>query len=293
MSQDAIIEPRLLNSLGDLSLLARSVVEGFLSGLHRSPFLGYSTEFASYRPYIQGDNLRHVDWKVWGRTDELYVKQFEDDTNLYSQVLLDTSGSMNFGNPNKFQYGRTLAAALAYLMVRQHDAPGLTLFGDGAVRALPARSNHHHLDDVLQMLANAQAGGRTIIGADLWNVLETFIRRGVAIVISDLFGMGDGIIELLRQLQVVRQEIIVFHIVAPEEADFNFEGHYLMEDSETGEQLPIHAGAFRKEYHRRFAEFCRRVEEECEQTEADYRRLRTDTPLEHALTLYLEERMTV
>ncbi len=112
-------------------------------------------------------------------------------------------------------------------------------------------------------------------------------------MISDLFGMGDGIIELLRQLQIVRQEIIVFHIVAPEEADFNFEGHYLMEDSETGEQLPIHAGAFRKEYHRRFAEFCRRVEEECEQTEADYRRLRTDTPLEHALTLYLEERMTV
>ncbi len=136
MSQDAIIEPRLLNSLGDLSLVARSVVEGFLSGLHRSPFLGYSTEFASYRPYIQGDNLRHVDWKVWGRTDELYVKQFEDDTNLYSQILLDTSGSMDFGSPNKFQYGRTLAAALAYLMVRQHDAPGLTLFGEGAVRAL-------------------------------------------------------------------------------------------------------------------------------------------------------------
>ena len=293
MSQDAIIEPRLLNSLGDLSLVARSVVEGFLSGLHRSPFLGYSTEFASYRPYIQGDNLRHVDWKVWGRTDELYVKQFEDDTNLYSQILLDTSGSMDFGNPNKFQYGRTLAAVLAYLMVRQHDAPGLTLFGDRAVRALPARSNQHHLDDVLQMLANAEAGGRTIIGADLWNVLETFIRRGVAIVISDLFGMGDGIIELLRQLQIVRQEIIVFHIVAPEEADFNFEGNYLMEDSETGEQLPIHAGAFRKEYQRRFMEFCRRVEEECEQTEVDYRRLRTDTPLEHALTLYLEERMTV
>ncbi len=293
MSQDAIIEPRLLNSLGDLSLVARTVVEGFLSGLHRSPFLGYSTEFASYRPYIQGDNLRHVDWKVWGRTDELYVKQFEDDTNLYSQILLDTSGSMDFGNPNKFHYGRTLAAALAYLMVRQHDAPGLTLFGDHAVRALPARSNRHHLDDVLQMLANAEARGRTIIGADLWNVLETFIRRGVAIVISDLFGTGDGVFELLRQLQVQRQEIIVFHLVSPEEADFNFEGDYLMEDSETGEQLPVHAGAFRKEYQQRYSRFCRRVEEECEKLEADYRRLRTDTPLEEALTLYLEERMRV
>jgi len=293
MSQDAIIEPRLLNSLGDLSLVARSVVEGFLSGLHRSPFLGYSTEFASYRPYIQGDNLRHVDCKVWGRTDEFYVKQFEDDTNLYSQILLDTSGSMDFGNPNKFHYGRTLAAALAYLMVRQHDAPGLTLIGEQAVRALPARSNRHHLDDVLQMLANAQAGGRTILGADLWNVLQTFIRRGVAIVISDLFGTGDGVFELLRQLQVQRQEIVVFHIVSPEEADFNFEGDYLMEDSETGEQLPVHAGAFRKEYERRYSRFCRRVEEECEKFEADYRRLRTDAPLEEALTLYLEERMRV
>src|SRR5436309_1662189 len=290
MSQDAIIEPRLLNSLGDLSLVARSVVEGFLSGLHRSPFLGYSTEFASYRPYIQGDNLRHVDWKVWGRTDELYVKQFEDDTNLYSQILLDTSGSMDFGNPNKFDYGRTLAAALAYLMVRQHDAPGLTLFGDGAVRALPARSNHHHLAELLQALANAKARGRTIVGADLCNVLETFLRRGMALVISDLFGTGDGIFELLRQLQIQRQEIIVFHIVSPEEADFKFDGEYLVEDSETGEQLAIHAGAFRKEYLRRFARFCRRVEEECEKLEADYRSLRTDTALEQALTLYLAGR---
>ena len=204
MRDGPIIEAPLLNSLGDLSLVARTVVEGFLSGLHRSPFLGYSTEFASYRPYIQGDNLRHVDWKVWGRTDELYVKQFEDDTNLCAQILLDTSGSMDFGNPNKFHYSQTLAAALAYLMVRQHDAPGLTLFGAGAVQALPSRSNYYHLDDVLQMLANARAHGPTLIGADLWNVLETFTRRGVALVISDLFGTGDSISELLRQLRFTR-----------------------------------------------------------------------------------------
>src|SRR3954469_8806138 len=170
MSTEFSIDPKLLATLDDLSLLARTVVEGFLGGLHRSPFLGYSTEFASYRPYLQGDNLRYVDWKVWARTDELYVKQFEDDTNVICQIFLDTSASMDFGNPGKFQYGKILAAALAYLMTKQHDAPGLILFAEQIQQALPAHGSRHHLDEIFQTLGAAACSGKSLAGSDLRSV---------------------------------------------------------------------------------------------------------------------------
>src|SRR5215471_12073717 len=152
------IDSRTLAAIDDLSLLARVIVEGFLSGLHRSPFLGYSTEFSAYRAYTQGDNLRYIDWKVWGRTDEFYVKQFEDDTNLLCQIFLDTSRSMDFGEgeANKFHYARVLAAVLAQLMIRQHDAPGLILFGQQARQAVPTQSGRYHADEILQLLTHAQ-----------------------------------------------------------------------------------------------------------------------------------------
>jgi uncharacterized protein (DUF58 family) len=284
------LEPKLIAALDDLSLVARTLVEGFLSGQHRSPFLGYSSEFASYRPYMQGDNLRHVDWKVWGRTDTLYVKQFEDDTNMYGQILLDTSASMDFGNPAKFRYATVLAAGLAYLMTKQHDAPGLTLFGDGAIRVLPARGHREQLDDVLHALARARASGRTRIGSELRAVVETYCRRGVAVVISDLLSEDDALFELLRLLHFQRQEGIVFQVLAPEELDFDYHGDYVVEDSETGVEVPLHAGAFRDEYRRRMGNYCERVSRACEQYEMDHVRIRTDEPLDRALIAYMERR---
>src|SRR5580765_5138254 len=157
MPHTLAINSNLLAAMDDLSLLARCVVEGFLDGLHRSPFLGYSTEFSAYRAYTQGDNLRHIDWKVWGRTDEFYVKQFEDDTNLRCQIFLDTSASMDFGagDNNKFTHARVLAAVLAELMVRQHDAPGLILFGPRTHQAVPAQASRHHADEIFQLLTHA------------------------------------------------------------------------------------------------------------------------------------------
>ncbi|MBI1176533.1 DUF58 domain-containing protein [bacterium] len=282
-----------LSSLGDLSLVAKSVVEGFMSGLHRSPFLGYSTEFASYRQYIQGDNLKHVDWKVWGRTDELYVKQFEDDTNLRGHIFLDASGSMNFGEPNKFAYARLLAAALACLMSRQHDAPGLTTFGGERVETLPPRSHRNQIDDLLILLANSKADGETIARPELLQVVETMTRRGIAVVISDLFGTGDDLLEVLRKLRLQRQEVLLFHIVSPEEMDFDLGGEFLMEDSESGEVIPVHAASFRQEYLKRIEQFCGATATTCDKLEIDYRRLRTDQPLEDALTFYFEERMAM
>src|SRR5256885_1289232 len=157
------IQAGTLAAIDDLSLLACTVVEGFLDGLHRSPFLGYSSEFSAYRPYTQGDNLRSIDWKVWGRTDQLYVKQFEDDTNLRCQIFLDTSASMDFGegDANKFDYARVLAAVLTELMVRQHDAPGLVVFGEEARQAVPAQASRHHADEIFHLLTHAEAGGGT------------------------------------------------------------------------------------------------------------------------------------
>ena len=282
----------LLAAIDDLSLLARTVVEGFFDGLHRSPFLGYSTEFSAYRAYTQGDDPRFIDWKVWGRSEKLYVKQFEDDTNLRCQLFLDTSASMDFGQGdfNKFNYGRVLTAVLAYLMTRQHDAPGLVLFGSQAERALPAQATRHHADEIFQVLARTQAHGPTLIDQDVFKIVETFTRRGMAVVISDLFAAGDSALELIRQLNAQRQEVVLFHLLAPEERDLPYEGELLLEDSETGEQIPVHADAYRAEYQKRLNDFCGQVRDECIKLETDYQLLTTDQPLDVALIAYLEHR---
>src|SRR6185436_3495027 len=259
------INANLLAAMDDLSLLARTVVEGFFDGLHRSPFLGYSTEFSAYRAYTQGDNLRHIDWKLWGRTDEFYVKQFEDDTNLRCQIFLDTSASMDFGSgeANKFKYGRVLAAVLAQLMTRQHDAPGLVLFSEQASQAVPPLASRHHAEEIFIALSRAQAAGRTVLGQNLVPVLETLNRRGVAVVISDFFSPGETAFELLNQLAAQNQEVTIFHLLAPEELELPFEGEVLMQDSETGEELPVQADEFRREYQRRLNDFCSRLAGEC------------------------------
>jgi uncharacterized protein (DUF58 family) len=286
------ISSRPLAAIDDLAVLARTVVEGFLDGLHRSPFLGYSSEFSAYRAYTQGDNLRYIDWKVWGRSDEWYVKQFEDDTNLRCQIFLDTSSSMNFGegDANKFYYARVLAAVLAELMVRQHDAPGLILFGEEALQAVQTQASRHHAEEIFLLLAQAEARGGTHIDHRLFRLVESLSRRGMAVVISDFFTNDDAVSDLLRQLRAQRQEIIVFHVVAAEELELPYEGEYVFEDMETRAELPVHVDEFRQEYKRRVSEFCDRIKQECIGLEIDYQLLRTDTPLDVALIGYLERR---
>jgi uncharacterized protein (DUF58 family) len=286
------IKASALAAVEDLSLLARTVVEGFFDGLHRSPFLGYSTEFSAYRPYVPGDNLRYVDWKVWGRTEQYYVKQFEDDTNVRCQIFLDTSASMDFGegDAHKFNYARTLAAVLSYLMVRQHDAPGLIVFGAQARQAAPASSTRHHADEILSLLTHAQAGGQNQLDEQLFQIAETITRRGLSVVISDFLGAADGVLELLRRLHAQGQEVLVFHLLAPEEMDLPYEGEFIMEDAENGLEIPVHPETFRSEYKKRVEEFCESVRKHCIHLEIEYQRLRTDSPLDLALMAYLEKR---
>jgi uncharacterized protein (DUF58 family) len=292
MSTPLAIDSRLLASVEDLPLLAQTVVEGFLDGLHRSPFLGYSTEFASYRQYVQGDNLRHLDWKVWARSDALYVKQFEDDTNYRGQIYLDTSASMDFGTgpANKFTYGRLLAAALTHLMILQRDAPGLVLFGPDSRQALPCAASRNQAMELFAALARAQAGGKTVIGQDLFGIVQAVVRRGISVVISDFFTTDDSGFELLRQLHAHRQETLVFHLLSPEELELPETGEWILEDSETGEERIVHLDEVRTSYRERLNTFCDRVKTECQSYEFDYVRLSTGEPLDQALMNYLERR---
>ena len=292
MSNSLAIDSRLLASVEDLPLLAQTVVEGFLDGLHRSPFLGYSTEFASYRQYVQGDNLRHLDWKVWARSDALYVKQFEDDTNYRGQIYLDTSASMDFGTgpANKFTYGRLLAAALTHLMILQRDAPGLVLFGPDSRQALPCAASRNQAMELFAALARAQAGGKTVIGQDLFGIVQAVVRRGISVVISDFFTTDDSGFELLRQLHAHRQETLVFHVLSPEELELPETGEWILEDSETGEERIVHLDEVRSSYRERLNTFCDRVKTECQSYEFDYVRLSTGEPLDQALMNYLERR---
>ncbi len=292
MSNSLAIDSRLLASVEDLPLLAQTVVEGFLDGLHRSPFLGYSTEFASYRQYVQGDNLRHLDWKVWARSDALYVKQFEDDTNYRGQIYLDTSASMDFGTgpANKFTYGRLLAAALAHLMILQRDAPGLVLFGPDSRQALPCAASRNQAMELFAALARAQAGGKTVISQDLFGIVQAVVRRGISVVISDFFTTDDSCFELLRQLHAHRQETLVFHVLSPEELELPETGEWILEDSETGEERIVHLDEVRTSYRERLNTFCDRVKTECQSYEFDYVRLSTGEPLDQALMNYLERR---
>lgn len=292
MPSSFAIDASVLAAVDDLSLVAKAVVEGFFDGLHRSPFLGYSTEFSSYRPYVNGDNLRYVDWKVWGRTDEYYVKQFEDDTNVRCHIFLDTSASMEFGTAatNKFNYARTLAAVLAFLMVRQHDAPGLIVFGPQSKQSAPASSTRHHADEIFHVLTNLKADGKTTVDQNLIHMSQTLTRRGLAVVISDFLGGGESCFELLRQLHAQGQEVLVFHLLTPEELDLPFEGDFIMEDAETGEEIQVEAERFRSEYKKRVNDFCTRVVDESTKLEMECQLLRTDAPLDVALMRYLEKR---
>ena len=295
MASDLELDARLLATVEDLPLMARKVVEGFFDGLHRSPFLGYSTEFASYRQYVQGDNLRHVDWKVWARSDALYVKQFEDDTNYRAQIYLDTSASMDFGEgaANKFICGRLLAAALAHLMVLQRDAPGLVLFGSDSRQALPCAAHRHHALDLFALLATTKAGGGTVVGPALLGIVQAVVRRGISVVISDFFTAEDTAFDLLKQLHGHGQETLVFQLLAPEELDLPYEGEWILEDSETAEERVVDVDAVRAQYKQRLTAFCDRVKSECVGYEFDYVQLRTDAPLDKALMAYLERRSSV
>jgi uncharacterized protein (DUF58 family) len=287
------LDPAVVARLGTLELKARTIVEGFLSGLHRSPFKGFSVEFAEYRQYIPGDALSTIDWKVYARTDRYYIKKFEQDTNLDCHVLLDVSGSMAYGSHHamsKFEYGACLAASLAYLMNRQRDAVGLTAFDEDIVTMLPASSRPGNLLSLLVTLDRLECGRTTNVAKPLHLLADSLTKRGIVVLISDLLDNPDEIIRGLKHFHFRGIDVIVFHVLDPDEIDFPFERATRFEDLETSEEIMAVPGAVRGHYLREIGTLINRFRRELGSSGIDYQLLNTNDPLELALMAYLSTR---
>lgn len=286
------LDPVVVARLGTLELKARTVVEGFLSGLHRSPFKGFSVEFAEYRQYMPGDDLSTIDWKVYARSDRHYVKKFEEETNLDCHLILDTSGSMTYGSSGitKHEYGACLAASLGYLMNRQRDAVGLTAFNDTIVASLPASARPGHLRALLITLDRLEAGRETNVAKPLHQLAETLTKRGLVILISDLLDEPERVIRGLKHFQFRGTDVIVFHVLDPDEIDFPFERPATFEDLETTEKVTAVPAVTRRSYVQAMDALIDRYRRELGATGIDYHLLRTSEPLEMALLAYLSTR---
>ena len=287
-----ILTPDIISRLNNLSLKARFVVEGFIVGLHKSPYHGFSVEFSEHRAYGAGDEIRHVDWKLWGKTDRFFIKQFEEETNLKSYLLVDQSLSMTYKSKNmtKLEYAQILAASLGYLMLKQQDAVGLTLFDDRIRVNIPARSKRSHLNIILSQMQNIIAGPETTIAPVLHKTAEAIKKRGLIILISDLFDDPDKILSGLQHFRYKGHEVIVFHVLDPQELTLDFTQRTRFRDMESGEEIVTDPWHIQSDYQKSMEQFCDYIKSNCRQKNIDYVQLSTDLPLDMALSEYLIKR---
>jgi uncharacterized protein (DUF58 family) len=287
------LDPAALARVKNLSLVARGVVEGFITGLHSSPYKGFSVEFAEHRKYSPGDNPRHLDWRILGRTDRLYIKQYEEETNLRAQILLDISASMAYGEPamaTKLQYASYLTAVLAYLMMRQQDAVGLTTFDTEVCLDMPARSSPRHFDEMMRHLEAVQPGRKTNLGATLHRLADRFKRRCLIVLISDLYDEPESVERAFHHFRQKRHEVIVFHVLDRAEIEFPFRETSSFVDMETGDRLQVDPAYVRDDYRRQLSEFLDRHRRICADCQFDYVLTDTSVPFDYMLSRYLEKR---
>jgi len=286
------LDPVVVSKLATMELRARLVVEGFVTGMHRSPYKGFSVEFAEHRQYMPGDPLKHIDWKVYGKTDRLYIKEYEEETNLRGYVLLDASRSMEYGSEgiSKLEYSRYLSAALIYLMLKQQDSVGLMIF-DSAVREFIApRSSPRQLHLLLAELDRAEASAETDVGVVLHELALRVKRRGLVILISDLLDDPKRVLPGLKHFRHLKHEVIVFHVLDPKEAEFQFEADATFRDMETGELMTTEPFAIRGDYVDAVERWKTTLRRECGESRIDYVPILTSTPYDRALFSYLEKR---
>ena len=287
-----MLDPALLASIHDLEFVARVTVDGALAGLHRSPFHGYSAEFSQYRHYRPGDDLKYIDWKLLGRTDRLYTKQFRETTNLRMQIALDASASMAFSGragTSKWAYGRVIAGALAHLVVSQGDAAGLTLFDDHLRLYVGSRTGRAHLRTVLTALSGEAPRGRTAPAVALRRAIDLLRTRGALAVISDLYEDEERVDAELRRAARIGHDITVFHVLTSDEIEWPWRGDLEVEDSETGERI-LTSSAAAADYRQRMATFIDRWRERCQSQGVDYVLARTDEPPSAVVRRWLLQR---
>ncbi|MDG2407960.1 MAG: DUF58 domain-containing protein [Pirellulales bacterium] len=287
------LHPESIARISRLELRAHRVVEGFLSGIHRSPRFGQSVEFLQHRQYVPGDDLRHVDWKVWAKQDRFYVKQFEDDTNMPVTMLVDVSASMQYGSGplSKYDYGCTAAASLAYLLLRQQDMVGCVAFDQSIRFQVPQRSKKNHLEAITQALVTGAPSEKTEFYPILRKVAEEIPRRGMTILISDLLADTDGLFRGLKLLRKRGHDIMVLHVLDDDEIDFPFNGPTRFEGLESASALSCNPRALRDGYLDAMADFLKRVRRGCTSNACDYDLIRTSQPLSAVLAAYLHRRM--
>ncbi len=294
ITQQQLTDPQVLAAVSRLEFHSREIVEGFISGLHRSPYHGFSVEFAQHREYSLGDEIRYIDWKVAARSDRYYVKEFEEETNLKAQILVDTSASMLYrgkrATHSKLDYARILAAALATLLLRQRDATGLVLFSDGIQREIPARATGSHLTQILEELVLAVSPPKSSLGATFHTLAEQYRRRGVVMIFSDCFDDVEGMLAGLRHFRHRRHELVVFQILDDDELTFPFHELTKFEGLEDEPELLADPRGVRDAYLAAMTSFCARLESGCREMKADLVRVNTSELPSDVLSRYLAAR---
>jgi uncharacterized protein (DUF58 family) len=293
-AQKEYLDVATLDRLKRLDVRARLVVEGFMSGQHRSPYHGYAVEFATHREYAPGDDLRHIDWKVWSRSDRLYVKEYEEETNFACTIVLDASRSMQYGDPwRKYDYAATATASLAYLLQQQQDAVGLAIVADGLRNNLPPSSHTSNLKLLVQALEQTEPEGKVNSSRAFAELARQLGRRGVVVLISDLFWPTDVLADALKQFRLRRNEVIVFQILHADELTFPFREDTLFRGLEEPTQLQVEPMALRKNYLMALERFMADVRKTCAGAGVDHVLMSTEQKLDGVLGSYLALRQRV
>jgi uncharacterized protein (DUF58 family) len=287
-----LLDAPTLARIAGLKLRSRAVVEGVLSGLHKSPHQGQSVEFAEHKEYAPGDELRHLDWKAFGKFDKYYVKRFEHETNLRAVMVVDTSGSMGFGTTglSKLELARVMAATLTHLLMRQQDAAGVAMVAQGRFAEIPPRSAASHLGAVLEALETAQAKGGTDLAATADALAEKLPRRSLVCVFSDFFDERADALKRILALRARKHDVAVFHVVDPAEIEFPFEDPTVFLSMEDERRVEVNPRHIRQSYLEEFAKFLAATKDACRAADCDYELVRTDAPVDQALLRFLGRR---
>jgi len=287
------LDPALISKLNSLELKARTVVEGFKVGLHRSPYHGFSVEFSEYRQYMQGDPIKNIDWKVYGKSDKFFIKKFEEETNLISHINIDVSASMDYkseGAITKLEYASILAASLSYIMIQQQDAVGLSLYSDKIENYLPPKATKINLQTILKSIDNISTSNKTETARCLNTIAEKIKKRGLVIIISDFFDSIDSVLLALKHFHYKKNEVIVFQILDPIEKSFAFGRDAIFIDKETRDEMTTQPHLIQKAYQESMREFINKLKSECLNNRIEYNLIDTTTPFDKALFSYFKKR---
>ncbi len=287
------LDPALVSKLKSLELKAKAVVEGFKVGLHKSPYHGFSVEFSEHKPYMQGDPIKNIDWKIYGKSDKFFIKQFEEETNLSCHILLDVSASMDYkekGEITKLEYGTVLAASLSYLMIQQQDAVGISLYSDKIEKYLPPKASRIYLHTILSALHNIESSNKTETALCLNTIAQKIKKRGLVIVISDFFDDVKKIIAALKHFKHKKNEVLIFQVLDPIEKSFAFGNDAIFVDRETSEEITTQPNQIQKSYQTAMKDYLHQMKSECLNNGFEYNLIDTTTSFDKALFAYFKKR---